>query len=186
MSVPPDIPHLAEWFATPQDALNADACFVTYMSTQYSTQKVLTGTPISGRPREALIQGLEYHWQRAKTRTSPAFMWRTEVDNHSLEGASGPVLCLGRVSDPICVPLCFQNYESLFRGNTFYKFDPQKNDIGGFSLRASYDCGFFLPPDVQRAKIIMGSQRQERRRSVSGQTPGTTAREREEKTAVSN
>jgi hypothetical protein len=62
MFVPLDTPRPTEWFAMPQDALNADACFVTYIHTclviQYSTKKCLQKHLFSERPRQALIQGV--------------------------------------------------------------------------------------------------------------------------------
>jgi hypothetical protein len=127
---------------------------------------------VTGSAREALVVGMDYFWETRHVKVKRALIWRTETDDHSVGGVSGPTLCLGVPSALTCKPVLFQNYETGFQQDKFWAMDGFRSQITGVLGKATFKGGFLLPADIRTAEIITDDD-SPRRRSVSG--PGAAS-----------
>lgn len=151
---PPNVNIVPEW-APYEDALDGLPVFAASFNAQHSRWRDLQGTIATKAVEKAVVQGMDYHWDKETKSSSAGLIWRTADDSISAAGWSGSVLCLGTPAEGR--PLLFQNYEHPFHCWP---------NAEGPEMRTPTDTikgGFFLPIDVRSGKILLG--------------PGTTRRE---------
>lgn len=145
--------QLDKHFADPRQALKAPEVFVTRFNVRYKKWDTFLGKIILGPPREALVSGMDYFWERGHMKLKRAIVWCTERDDTSVTGASGSALCLGNKSGKTSQAILFQNYQSIIENNKFWgNYDVQPFLIGLPRL-ASFKGGF-LPEDVENTEIV--------------------------------
>ncbi len=154
MRMPPNIPEIERKFADPQEALDSPDVFLTRFNIRYGRWDTFTGHAVTGEVREAMVSGVEYYWERTNVKIQKALIWRTAVDDMSVAGASGSMLCLGKMSTRTCKPILFQNLESRILKYHFWMADTVRNIVTGSPKLATYKAGFRLPADVKNARII--------------------------------
>jgi hypothetical protein len=156
-------------FADLEEALKAPDLFISRFNVEFNHPDTSTCHAIMGSGQEALVVGMDYFWDTRHAKIKRALIWRTEIDEHSVAGASesGSMLCLGVPSALTCTPVLFQNYETSFQQNKFWAIDHVWSQITGVAARASIKGGFLLPADIRTAKIIIDED-PPRRCSVSG------------------
>lgn len=159
MVMPPNMPQLDKHFADPKQALRAPEVFVTRFNVRYSRWDTFAGNLITGPPREALVSGMDYFWEKGHVKLKRAILWRTERDDTSVTGASGSALCLGNKSGKTCQAIVFQNYQSLIGKNKFWENCDVQNFLAGLPRLASFKGGFLLPEDVKNAQIVFEDDR---------------------------
>jgi hypothetical protein len=112
----------------------------------------LCGTIQSESLSRALIEGAEYIWNNEiNGRGRVSLLWRTEIDDDSLAGASGSLLIQGRPGDPTGQCLLFQNYEAPLRS---IPMDKDLNVEKDWKW-ATFKGGFLLPADFQQNAIVI-------------------------------
>lgn len=119
MSLPPNFPILQSSFADPEEGLQAPDVFLTRFNVRFDRWDMFAGHAVTGSARDALVVGMDYFWEQRHVKVKRALIWRTEIDDHSVTGASGSTLCLGVPSALTCKAVLFQNYESMFQQNSF-------------------------------------------------------------------
>ncbi|KAK0717991.1 hypothetical protein B0T26DRAFT_676220 [Lasiosphaeria miniovina] len=151
--------RIAKTFITPNEILNADN----------DNRDWRGGHFVIGAARNAVVAGTEYWWEQRHLKIKRAIIWRTLIDDWSLQGGSGGVVCLGNPAAETCRAAAFQNYQSeSMLTNTFWKQDVRRK-LKGFHPQCSFKAGFILPEDVQNATIVFDEDVvPQERRSVSG------------------
>ena len=143
----PNVNIVSEW-APYEDALNGLPVFAAAFNAQFSRWGDLQGAIASKAVEKAVVQGMDYHWDKETKSSSAGLIWRTANDSLSATGWSGSVLCLGTPAEGR--PLLFQNYE-----HPIYSWP----DGEGPEKRTPIDTikgGFVLPIDVRSGKILLG------------------------------
>src|SRR5580700_4895930 len=136
MSMPPNFPMVESSFADPEEALKAPDLFLSHFNVRFNRWNSFTGHVVTGHAREALVVGMDYFWKTRHVKAKRALIWRTETDDHSVAGASGSTLCLGKPSALTCKPVLFQNYQTGFQKNKFWAKDRVRSQITGMSATA--------------------------------------------------
>lgn len=107
------LPPLSTTFVSSETALKSQEAFVThfYSLEQNNTYPDLGQNSVECIARQALIEGCEYRWHRGSQVVDRSLLWRTLDDNqHNFNTAHalGSILCLGRPTDDMTRPICFQ------------------------------------------------------------------------------
>lgn len=137
----PNIPQLDKHFADPKQAFRAPKVFVTRFNVRYKKWDTFSGKIIPGPPREALVSGTDYFWERGHMKLKRAILWRTERDDTSVTEATGSALYLGNKSGKTLG-------KNKFGGN----YDVQ-TFLTGLPRLASFKGGF-LPQDIENAETV--------------------------------
>lgn len=144
---PPNVNMVPEW-ASYEDVLQGSPVFATALNVQFNRWKKLEGTIASKGVEKAVVEGMDYFWDRETMSSSAGIIWRTTNDSLCAGGWSGSVLCLGTPVEG--KPLVFQNYE--------HKFDKWPAGEGPEQTTPTdfVKGGFLLPTDIRNAKILFG------------------------------
>lgn len=149
----PNIPQLDKHFADPKQAFRAPKVFITRFNVRYKKWDTFSGKIIPDPPREALVSGTDYFWERGHMKLKRAIVWRTERDDTSVTEASGSALYLGNKSGKTCQAILFQNYQSFIGKNKFGGNYDVQTFLTGLPRLASFKGGF-LPQDIENAEIV--------------------------------
>lgn len=147
----PDSTPLIRGWGSYKDVLDGKSIFVTGQVVSTGNKKPREGTGVSETAQRALMEGLEYLWDRGLASVDVSFLWRTRFDGDRLGGMSGAVLCSGSLTDSTCKAIVFQNFEIPVRPGSLLD-DPENAVI--------VKGGFLLPPEIRRSEILCDMEEQ--------------------------
>jgi hypothetical protein len=148
-------PAIVGW-ADMAKVLAGTPIFVTaYVVTRGSEGWEAMAGSVNDLQRPALVQGVQYLWQREYLHQNICLLWRTvgRKDVANAQGYSGSVLCMGEPNHKEVKAVVFQNFQQPWRN--FPIGDPP------MYIKA----GFFLPPEIRQTTIDCGVTRESRGRS---------------------
>lgn len=152
VSNPPRAPKITGW-GDYRDALDGNFAFAMALSvssqdqTQQEDRRDLFGTM-----QRAIVEGVEYLWDRKSHTQSVALLWRAMHDGTDMEGLSGSVLCLGKPTDPHCRAVLFKHFETPICPQHFEV--TEQTSASGDIAWSSIKGGFLLPPSIRNAAIL--------------------------------
>ena len=110
ISLPQRCPRISSNFINPASTLDGAPVFTMRVNVPSLNADPLCGTIRSEVLGRALVEGAEYIWNSAVNAGGRAsLLWRTEIDDDSLEGVSGSLLIQGRHDDATAQCLLFRN-----------------------------------------------------------------------------
>jgi hypothetical protein len=106
------------------------------------------GIVLSSDGSEALLEGVQYLWEREYMSQNMSLLWRTVSDEWNIAyagGYSGAVLCLGNPCQVETQAIVYQNFAELWRTRLV-------SDVGSVWIKG----GFILPPMIYNSTIECG------------------------------
>jgi hypothetical protein len=107
--------------------------------------EIMVGSALDDLQRPALIQGVQYLWEKECLDQNMSLLWRTSAGKRvgDARGYSGSVLCMGEPHHKEVKAVLFQNFQQYWQ-------EYPKRDVLSMYIKG----GYFLPPEIRKSTII--------------------------------